>query len=135
LTVSITTFTATDTVRVAGYRVTESATAPAASATVWSATAPTSYPFTTAGSKTLYAWAKDSVGNVSNSLNAQVTITLENTPTPSDTSTSDSVGLFGYDNLDWKMVQTVEDELNLPNLMLIERNFDLSQRFYSSIKS
>ena len=40
LTVSITAFTATDNVRVTGYMVTESATAPAASATGWSASSP-----------------------------------------------------------------------------------------------
>ena len=59
LVVSISTFTATDTVGVTGYMVTESATAPVASATGWSGTVPTSYSFTTAGAKTLYAWAKD----------------------------------------------------------------------------
>ena len=59
LVVSISTFTATDTVGVTGYMVTESVTAPVASATGWSGTAPTSYSFTTAGAKTLYAWAKD----------------------------------------------------------------------------
>ncbi len=76
LTISITSFTATDNVGVTGYRVTESSTPPLASATGWSASAPTSYAFLTAGAKTLYAWAKDAAGNVSAGRSASVTITL-----------------------------------------------------------
>jgi len=76
LNVPITTFTATDNVAVTGYLVTETAAAPAAGAAGWSATAPGSYTFTTQGSKTLYAWAKDASGNVSASLSASVVITL-----------------------------------------------------------
>jgi len=86
LSVPISTFTATDNTGgtgVTGYIVTESATAPDASVSGWSATAPTSYTFpdtTTNGLKTLYAWAKDAVGNVSTSRSATVTITLPVTP-------------------------------------------------------
>ena len=76
LTVSITAFTATDNIGVTGYIVTETSTAPAAGATGWSATAPTNYTAATAGTKTLFAWAKDAAGNVSNSLSASVTITF-----------------------------------------------------------
>jgi hypothetical protein len=76
LSVSITTFTATDNVAVTGYTANESPTAPSATAAGWSAAAPASYTFTSAGSKTLYAWAKDAAGNVSTSRSAQVTITL-----------------------------------------------------------
>ena len=76
LIVPITTITATDNVGVTGYMVKESATAPLASAAGWTATLPTSYTFTTAGAKTLYAWAKDAAGNVSLSRSALVTITL-----------------------------------------------------------
>ncbi len=75
LTVSITSFTATDDVGVTGYLVTESSTKPASGAAGWTATAPTGYTFATAGAKTLYAWAKDAAGNVSNSLSASVMIT------------------------------------------------------------
>ena len=114
LTVSITSFTATDNVGVTGYLVTESATPPSAGAAGWSASAPTSYTFTTAGTKTLYAWAKDAAGNVSTSLSATVTITLPD-PTPptapsgltatpvgstqinlSWTASTDNVGVTGY---------------------------------------
>ncbi|HAI74493.1 MAG TPA: hypothetical protein DCS28_00445 [Candidatus Moranbacteria bacterium] len=76
LTVSISSFTATDDTAVTGYKLTESATAPEAGAAGWTETAPTSHIFTTEGSNTLYAWAKDAAGNVSTSLNDSVTITL-----------------------------------------------------------
>ena len=82
LTVSITTFTATDNVGVTGYLVTESAAAPSASAAGWSASAPSGYTFTTSGTKTLFAWAKDAVGNVSNSFSATINVTASNPPAP-----------------------------------------------------
>ncbi len=75
LTVTITSFTATDNVGVTGYLVTETSATPSATATGWSTTVPTSYTFTTAGSKTLYAWAKDAAGNISLSRSANVTVT------------------------------------------------------------
>jgi hypothetical protein len=83
LAVSITSLTATDNIGVTGYRVTESATAPLASAAGWTAARPASYTFATAGAKTLYAWAKDAAGNVSLSRSASVTITL---PPTADTT-------------------------------------------------
>ena len=61
---------------VTGYLVTETATAPLATAPGWTTPAPTAYTVTTAGSKTLYAWAKDAANNVSASRSATVTITL-----------------------------------------------------------
>ena len=81
LTVSPVSLTASDNTGgtgVNGYMVTTSSTAPSATATGWSTTAPTSFSFpagTTSGLKTLYAWAKDGAGNVSNSLSRTVTIT------------------------------------------------------------
>lgn len=73
-TVSVT-FTATDNVGVTGYLITESASIPSASNPGWSSSAQTSYTFSSAGVKTLYAWAKDLAGNISTSLNDSVTIT------------------------------------------------------------
>ena len=67
---------ASDNFGVTGYLITESATAPSATVSGWTLSAPTSYTFATAGSKTLYAWAKDLAGNVSLSRSASVTITL-----------------------------------------------------------
>ena len=115
LTVPISSFTATDNVGVAGYLVTESAAAPSATAAGWAATAPSSYTFTTAGSKILYAWAKDAAGNVSASNSANVAITLPADTTPptvtaftvpaaatsllvsiSSFSATDDVGVAGY---------------------------------------
>ena len=74
LTVAINNFTATDNIGVTGYMVNETAGAPSATAIGWLAKAPTSYTFTSAGSKTLYAWAKDAANNVSTSRSASVTI-------------------------------------------------------------
>lgn len=83
LTVAITTFTATDDVGVTGYMVTESSTVPSASSTSWSPTKPVSITFSTSGSKTLYAWAKDASGLVSASKSASVVITITSTPSKS----------------------------------------------------
>lgn len=78
LTVAVTSLTATDDVAVTGYLLTESATAPLAADAGWTSTAPTSYTFSTSGSKTLYAWAKDEAGNVSSGMSAGVTISTNN---------------------------------------------------------
>jgi hypothetical protein len=114
LTVTFVQFTATDSVGVTGYMVTESSSIPSATGNGWSATAPTSYSFSSAGTKTLYAWAKDAAGNVSASKSAPVTITLSaDTTAPAVTFTlpatantltvafvqftaTDSVGVTGY---------------------------------------
>jgi len=82
LTVAITSFTASDNVGVTGYRVSETATAPGAGAAGWLASAPTSFTFATAGSRTAYAWVKDAAGNVSASRSAPVTITLPDVAAP-----------------------------------------------------
>lgn len=79
LTVAISSFAATDAIGVTGYLVTESIIPPAAGAAGWSATPPTYYVFSSEGSKTLYAWAKDGNGNVSTSRNASVTVTANGT--------------------------------------------------------
>ncbi len=64
---------------VTGYYVSESQGKPKAEAQGWSTTAPESYTFSSAGEKTLYAFAKDAAGNVSVAKSASVTIT-DNTP-------------------------------------------------------
>ncbi|MBJ6727239.1 DUF4082 domain-containing protein [Geomesophilobacter sediminis] len=74
LTVYLTSFTATDNVAVTGYLVNESPNLPAVDATGWSAAPATSYSFTSAGNKQLYAWAKDAAGNISASLSASVSV-------------------------------------------------------------
>ena len=81
LTVPVSSFTATDNVGVTGYLINKSATAPAASATGWTATAPASVT-AVAGSNTFYAWAKDAAGNVSAAKSASVTVTILRRLTP-----------------------------------------------------
>ncbi len=76
LTVSVSSFSATDNVAVSGYLITESSAKPAAGGGGWLTSIPLSYICATAGSKTLYAWAKDASGNVSNSRSAAVVITI-----------------------------------------------------------
>jgi hypothetical protein len=80
LTVSISTFTATDAGGGLEYCINESASAPTASTcsgSGWSRTAQTAYTFANAtGTKTLYAWAKDAAGNISTSVSDTVDITL-----------------------------------------------------------
>jgi hypothetical protein len=81
LIVPILSFVAIDDLGVTGYRITTTTTQPLATAAGWSATPPTSYTFTSAGTKTLYAWAKDAAGNVSFSLSDTVVVaTPDNTP-------------------------------------------------------
>ncbi len=76
LNIAITAFTASDNISVTGYLITESATPPAANATGWSATAPTTYTVTADGAYTLYPWAKDAVGNVSAVFGTPVSVTV-----------------------------------------------------------
>ena len=70
LSINVTSFTATGKVAISGYLITETASAPLASAGGWSTSALKSYKFATSGSKTLYAWVKDASGTVSKSLSA-----------------------------------------------------------------
>lgn len=81
LTVKITAFTATDTILISGYMVTEAATPPGASATGWSGAPPKNHTFSSTGAKTLYAWVKDVAGVVSSGLSASTDITA---PPPLD---------------------------------------------------
>lgn len=76
LTVTGISLSATDNVAVTGYLLTESSTKPLAGNTGWSASSPASYVFTSAGAKTLYAWAKDASGNVSDYATGNTTVTL-----------------------------------------------------------
>jgi hypothetical protein len=86
LTVTITTFTATDNTTVTAYLLSESGSQPQSNDPGWSATQPTQYVFTSQGTKTLYAFAKDTFGNISVPLSAPVTITLADTTAPVVTS-------------------------------------------------
>lgn len=114
LVVPVSSFTATDKVGVTGYMITESAIAPDKAATGWASKAPTAFTFSSAGSKTAYAWAKDAAGNVSASRPASITITLSDITAPtvsiftlplnsatltvpvSSFTATDNVGVTGY---------------------------------------
>lgn len=76
LTVPISTFTASDNIGITGYIITRSTTPPTTSTTGWSSTKPTSYTFTSSGTKTLYAWVRDAAGNISASRNDEVVVTV-----------------------------------------------------------
>jgi len=84
-TVSGITLTAYEPNGVTGYLLTESATPPTSATAGWSATAPTSYTFASSGTKTLYAWAKGTLGPVSGvvgvSASASQSLTVTVTPT------------------------------------------------------
>jgi hypothetical protein len=82
LAVPVTTFTANDNTAVTGYCVRETNNA---TGCVWSTTPQTSYTFTSAGTKTLYGFAKDASNNTSLGKSDSVTITLPST-TPTCTS-------------------------------------------------
>ncbi|TDO02665.1 cadherin domain-containing protein [Sunxiuqinia elliptica] len=75
-TVAVTNLIASDNVGVTGYLLTESSTAPSASDNGWSEAVPSTYSFTSMGIQTLYAWAKDAAGNISESLSASVNIII-----------------------------------------------------------
>ena len=74
LTVTLLTLSATDNIGVTGYLLSETSTTPSSVAAGWSSTKPTTYVFTSFGSKTLYAWAKDAAGNISLSLKANIDV-------------------------------------------------------------
>lgn len=83
LVVTVNTFTASG---ANSYILTESATTPLLSNPNWSTTPQSSYSFTSAGAKTLYAWARDTAGNISISLNDAVNIVLPDIETPTISS-------------------------------------------------
>ena len=74
--VPITSFMATDDVGVTGYLLTETSTKPTFTVYTWSPTAQTSYSFSTVGLKTLYAWVRDSAGNISAPISANINVII-----------------------------------------------------------
>ncbi|MBT0664442.1 M6 family metalloprotease domain-containing protein [Geobacter pelophilus] len=87
LEVPINTFTASSTKPVTGYLVTESSSPPTISDIGWSSTPPVSYRFASAGSKVLYAWAKDLENNISASRSASVQVSIVSTATIQSSTT------------------------------------------------
>ncbi len=131
LTISISSLTATDNLSVTGYLLTETATAPAAGATGWTASAPTTYTFSAADSKTLYAWAKDAAGNVSLSTSRTVVVTLS-TSTGKTYYVSQSTGSDSYTaaqaqnpTTPWKTIAKVNAQTFLPGDSILFKRGDI----------
>ncbi len=123
--ISITSFTATDNVAVNGYLVNELPVTPSPTAGEWSAVAQTSYTFSSPGSKTLYAWAKDAAGNVSASMSAAVTVnSLVTVPEPSGWYAGDMHAhrSCGGDPVD---LQTIYDDMATENLSVVSLLADM----------
>lgn len=80
LNIPITAFTASDAVGVTGYKITTSATPPLAGDAGWTGTAPVTYTVASDGTYTLYPWAKDAVGNVSNVFGSPRTVLVDTAP-------------------------------------------------------
>jgi len=74
LTITGITLSAVEPNGISGYLLNEIATAPATNDAGWSATAPTSYTFASAGPKILYAWVKGVAGSASASQSVTVTL-------------------------------------------------------------
>jgi hypothetical protein len=75
--IGVTLFSATDNDRVSGYLITTSNTPPLAASPGWSGSAPNTFTLPAAGINTLYAWAKDPAGNVSEPLSSPPHVTLK----------------------------------------------------------
>lgn len=88
LSVSIDSFVATDNKSVTGYLISESSSTPNKNDVAWVSSVPTTYTFSTEGSKVIYAWAKDDAGNISTSVSDSTVITLTSLPTVPTAPTS-----------------------------------------------
>jgi len=75
----VATVDASDNLGVSGYCLSEAASS---SGCAWNSAPPIRYAFSTAGSRTLYAFARDDAGNVSPPASASVVITLSDTTAP-----------------------------------------------------
>ncbi|MFZ6029817.1 MAG: choice-of-anchor Q domain-containing protein [Chloroflexota bacterium] len=80
--IPITAFSASDNLAVTGYLITTSATPPAANDPAWAGVAPTTFVVAGDGTYTLYPWAKDIVGNVSNVFATPFTVVVDTTLPP-----------------------------------------------------
>jgi hypothetical protein len=83
-TVPISTFSGSDNVGVTGYIITRSSTKPTLATTGWRSTRPTSFTFTSSGSKILFAWVRDATGNISSARYDEVVVTASSLSVNSD---------------------------------------------------
>lgn len=95
LTVHIDTLTASDNEGVTGYLITESATSPTTTGGGWLPAPPATYVLSSASVQTLYAWARDAVGNISGGRSAGPAYTLQ-APIPFPTTVK-SVSDIAFD--------------------------------------
>jgi hypothetical protein len=77
LNIPITAFLATDNVAVTGYLITTSSTPPEAEDPSWAGTAPITFTVASDGTYTLYPWARDAAGNVSNIFASPPTVKVD----------------------------------------------------------
>lgn len=87
------TVTATDDREVTGYLIKDNNTAPLVNDSNWQSVVPTTFTFTSEGNKTLYLFAKDAAGNISDPVVGSVTIVIrqtQDTTAPIVTNTTQS---------------------------------------------
>lgn len=75
-------FVAVDDTAVTGYLITEASQVPLAGDPRWSAAPPSSFTVSAEGVHTLYAWVRDTTGNISASASAMATIVLQDIVPP-----------------------------------------------------
>ena len=90
LTVAISALTATDNDTIAGFCLTETNSS---TGCIWNDSAPSQYVFSSQGNKTLYAFAKDATGNVSQAVSSTVTVDLS---IPVTTGTNPAANATNY---------------------------------------
>ncbi|MBK6285928.1 MAG: right-handed parallel beta-helix repeat-containing protein [Draconibacterium sp.] len=111
LKVPVTSLTATDDVAVFGFMLTETPESPQSNDNNWLIIAPKEFTFSKVGTLILYAWAKDSTGNISESKSDTVYISLPDmSPTFSEYLYEENTGTLiidskGYNN------GTISDEI------------------------
>lgn len=123
LTVPVTAFTAIDSVGVTGYLLTDTATPPDAFSAGWTETPPVTIVYTTQGTKTIYAWAKNGAGNVSDAWSAQVVIDV---PSMDERNLKDlNIPAAGDDGIDARLNYFAAQEVVLTGVVFDFRGNEL----------
>lgn len=113
-TVPVTGLTASDNIGVSGYLVTENATAPSASTGGWTASPPANFTFSSFGTKTAYAWAKDAAGNISASRSATVNMQITSSVS-TIISTSTAVGTVSISGISDPIICGIDLRVSYPS--------------------
>ena len=118
LDVPISTLFATDDVAVTGYILSETSIIPLSTDSGWTTIPPSGYTFLREGTISLYAWAKDSAGNVSGSISRTVVITLPDmSPTFSEYLFEESPGLTVIDSKNSNNGTIINEELRVEGVL------------------